>query len=420
MSSEQIALLLVILAVVLGFCGLMGTLAARLGQPPVIGELLGGVLLGPTLLGSWSEVIVPVTVRPTFTALGNIGVALFMFALAMEFGRGSERNGIRRAGAIATGAMALPFVLGLGTAWLLLGTGLSTPPDITGFVLFMGVAMSITAFPVLARILVDRGIIDTGVGRLALAVAAVCDALAWCALAIVVTIVGGTGSAPWRVALIVPMVLALRFVFRPAMRMAMARAADSRAAGTALTVAMVSGALAHAAATELMGLHFIFGAFLFGLAVPRRDVDSRREDVHAKVMEVSKFFLPVYFVTAGLAVDLGLDGKSLALLGIVVFAAVVGKVAGTYGAARACRIGARPASALAVLMNTRGLTEVVVLTTGLQLGVIGGDLYSAMVVMALITTVATAPALRWLRGRGGTVDDLYSLDLPAAHRPVRA
>jgi Kef-type K+ transport system membrane component KefB len=417
-SSEQIALLLVELAGILCFCGLLGMLAMRLGQPPVIGELLGGVLLGPTLLGSWSAVLVQESIRPMLSGLGNVGVALFMFALGTEFGRDRAGHRFRRAGFIATGAMIVPFVLGVGAAFLLVYTGLSRPAPGIGFPLFMGVAMSITAFPVLARILTDRGIMDTGVGRMALAVAAACDALAWSALAVVVAVIGDARPAPWRIALIVPLALVLYFVVRPALRAAMARTTRSRPAGTALTVAIVGGALACAAATEAMGLHFIFGAFAFGLVVPRPAAGSSGEPLRLPAMEVSRFFLPVYFVVAGLKVDVVFDARSLALLGIVLSTAIVGKFAGTYGAARACRIAARPATALAVLMNTRGLTELIVLTTGLQLGVIGRDLYSAMVVMALVTTLVTGPALTLLRSRNDPSGmNSFELDAP---EPVRA
>ncbi|WP_435157389.1 cation:proton antiporter domain-containing protein [Amycolatopsis sacchari] len=409
MSGNQIAVLLLDLVAVFAVCGLLGSLVAKLGQPPVIGELLGGVLLGPTVLGSWSGVLFPDAVRPTLGAFGNVGVALFMFALGAEFDGSAVRTRLRHAWVVAAGAMLVPFALGVGTALLLPVLGVGQRGSPTAFVLFLGVALSITAFPVLARILDDRGLVRTGVGRLALTVAALCDVLAWSALAVVVAIVSGSGGHVWQVLLLVPLVVVLRFAVGPVLRLVLLRLGPRQE--NAVVVLLLAGALACGAATELMGLHFIFGAFVFGLLAARSGPGPLVARVRGRVLEISRFFLPVYLVVAGLQVDIAFDPASLVLLGVVLFAATAGKTLGAFGAAKACRLRTRPATALAVLLNTRGLTELIVLSTGLQLGVIDRRQYSVMVLMALATTAATGPALAWLARRGNRLgEDPFELD----------
>lgn len=385
MTSQQIVVFLLDLALVLTGCALLGALATRLGQPAVIGELLGGILLGPTLLGAWSHLVVPDTVRPLLAGVGDLGVALFMFGLGLEFRRGSLRGGGRRSAGIALGSLLLPFVLGSLLGGCLVLTGYWRQPDPTGSVLFMGIAMSVTAFPVLSRILIDRGMTATETGTLAMAVAAVADVLAWSGLAVVVALAGGHSGSPWLVTLVVPFALVLGGVVPPLLRWLTSAGSPATSAAC-----LFGGALASGAVTELIGLHFIFGAFLFGLVSPRVPATAQ---VAEQASMVSRFFLPVYFVVAGLQVDLDPTGGALGLLAVIVLVAVTGKVVGTYAAARMCRLPREPSVLLALLMNTRGLTELIVLTTGMELGLIGQELYSAMVVMALLTTAVTGPLL---------------------------
>jgi Kef-type K+ transport system membrane component KefB len=384
-SSHQIALLLLDLALILSGCALLGTLATRVGQPAVVGELLGGILLGPTVLGPWSHTVIPDETRPVLTGVGNVGVALFMFGLGLEFHRSALRDGGRRPAGIAIGSMLLPFVLGSLWGVALVTTRHRHPADTVGFVLFLGIAMSVTAFPVLSRILTDRRLMGTDVGTLAMAVAAVGDVLAWSGLAGVIALVGHSGGVPWLVALVVPLTVFLTYVVQPTLRRVLPAGSS-----TAVIACLFGGALACGAITELLGLHFIFGAFLFGLITPRIPAT---EHLAEKAFGISRLFLPTYFVVAGLQVNLGLTSSTLGLCAITVLVAVVGKVVGTYGTARLSGLSQEPSALLAVLMNTRGLTELVVLTTGLRLGIIDQELYSAMVVMALLTTAATGPLL---------------------------
>jgi len=390
-STNQIVMLLLDLALILALAGVFGAVARRLGQPPVVGEIFAGILVGPTLLhGALAHSLFPADVRPLLSALANVGVALFMFLVGMELDHRAMRGRRGATISVALVSTVLPFALGAGLAQLL--TSHQPPGQRLGFTLFLGVAMSVTAFPVLARILADRGMSDTPLGRLALASAAVGDVLAWSLLAVVVALAGGTTGSPWRVVLLIPYAALILLAGRPLLRRVLRpdTAAGGRF-GIVLAGLLVSGAL-----TEWMGLHFIFGAFLFGLAMPKDGAEPLRQDV-ARSLEkfCGVLLLPVFFVVSGLQVNLSLLGASgLGEFALIMLVAVAGKFTGAFGAARLHGIEPRQAGALAVLMNTRGLTELVILTVGLNLGVLDTALYSLMVAMALVTTAATGPLLR--------------------------
>jgi Kef-type K+ transport system membrane component KefB len=378
-----------------------GALARRLRQPPVVGEVLLGVLLGPTLLnGVISDAVFPTDIRPFLSALANIGVALFMFTVGAELDAGLLRGRRVVAGTVASGSIALPFGLGAALAFYLF---IGHPTDNkTGFILFMGAAMSVTAFPVLARILTDRGMNRTWLGNVALACAAIDDVLAWLLLAVVVAICGaGTGSQ-WLLLLFVPYVLLMFAVVRPALRRLLEDRRVVGPAGSAPLVITLVGLLTSAAFTEWIGLHFIFGAFLFGAIMPRNAARKLRTDITGNVTDKIShlnglLLLPIFFIVAGLKVDLSsMDGNDVVELGLILAVAVGGKFLGAFIAARLSGLRSRPASALAILMNTRGLTELIILSVGLELGVLDGQLYSSMVLMALITTAMAGPLLQMI------------------------
>jgi Kef-type K+ transport system membrane component KefB len=388
MTTNQASLLLLDLALILVVSRLLGALATRLGQPAVIGEVLGGILFGPTLFGgSLTHLLFPADVRPFLAALANIGVALFMFVIGLELDQRVVRGRLRAAFAVSFGSTLLPLGLGMLLALYLMDR--HPTANKVGFVLFMGAAMAVTAFPVLSRILTDRRLDRTVFGGLALASAAMADVLAWSLLAVVVAVVNGTMH--WQLALAAPYLLAMFTVVRPLLRRL--AAARGRLSRSSFAVVLI-GLLASGAATEWMGLHFIFGAFLFGVVMPRED--SLRAAVLAPLEQFSvTFLLPVYFVVAGLQVNLpAIGGGGVAELGLVLVVAVAGKFLGAFVGARAAGEEARMAAAVGILMNTRGLTELVILTIGLQLGVLDTTLYSLMVVMALVTTAMTGPLLR--------------------------
>jgi len=422
------------LALVLAMTGAVGWLLRRIGQPAVIGEIAVGVLLGPTLVSPHLVTqLMPASVHEVLTGLSNLGVALFMFTIGCEFQPIRRQAGSgRRIVTVAAFALLVPLVLGLGLG--LAEQHSVSPHHRLGFVVFMGVAMSMTAFPVLARILRDRNLTGTEVATEALTVAAVSDVLGWLLLAGATMLV--TEVPAWRLLLLVPYLVVMREVVPPVLRVLLRGrpgqpADDSRRLGQ-LAVVLV-GVLASAAATEAMGLHFIFGAFVFGLAIPRDGRDELRGWLTDALEPVSLgMLMPVYFVLAGMAVDLsGLGASGVGLLVVVLVLAAGGKLAGGYLGGRLGGASPRRAATIAVLLNTRGLTELVVLTVGKQIGLLDARIYSVLVVMALVTTAATGPLIallvpsrdeagpdRPVPEKGRPVPDRPVADRPVADRPV--
>lgn len=405
MNTHQTTSLLIGLAAIVLLARLFGMLAQRLGQPAVIGEVLAGITLGPTLFnGALSDALFPVDTRPLLSALAAVGIAVFMFIVGLEMDGALLRGNGSLATTVSFSSILVPFGLGMLLA-LYLADDYGTD-DKTAFMLFMGIAMAITAFPVLARILTDRKMTHTTLGAMAIACAAIGDVLAWILLAVVVAVSGSAGADQWRMLLAVPYLLGMLFVLRPLLH----RYADRRAERLRLTptvfACVLAGLLLSAAATEWVGLHYIFGAFLFGAILPRTGTERLRTQVHDRLGQMTgTLLLPVFFLVSGLQVDLSkLDMSGLGALALILLVAVGGKFIGAFAAARLNRMPTRQSAALATLMNTRGLTELIVLNVGLQLGFLDQDLYSLMVVMAVITTGMTGPLLNWIIGRPKTGD----------------
>ncbi|MBO0852619.1 MAG: cation:proton antiporter [Nocardia sp.] len=377
-------MILLDLVLIMAVAHLLGWLAGKLGQPPVIGEIAAGILAGPTVIGPhMSAMLFPRDARPALTLLADIGVAVFMFVAGLELDRGIFGGARRSIPAVSAAAYLVPFALGSGVAISVLArhqTG-----NRLHFALFVGCALAVTAFPVLARILHDRKLIRTEIGQLSLACAAVVDILAWAVLALVLAL-AHPGGTQWRLALLIPLVAMLWWILRPLLGQA-ARIGTQQT----MIVLGVGGALTLAAITEWIGLHLIFGAFAFGVIFPR----ERRRTVESGARVLSAILLPGFFVVAGLAVDLGsLDATAITELVVIVAVAIAGKAGSVYLAGRLTGMPSRPAAAVAALLNTRGLTELVILNVGLTTGLIGPELYSLLVVMALVTTASTAPMLR--------------------------
>lgn len=400
-SAPEVGTVLVDLSLILFVAYAFSALARRLGQPAVVGEIVGGLVLGPTVLGalpgdpaSW---LFPHDIRPHLQVLAQLGVVLFMFGVGYHFEPARLRGVGGKLVVVSAASVALPFTLGAALAPTLVP--LLDPDAGTrtwGLAIFLGAAMSITAFPVLARILRESWLHGTAIAQFALACAAAQDAFAWCLLAaaVVISTAAGLGALSWTVAgaLIFGAVMAV--VVRPGLRWLFA--AKRRWAVTAGLVhpILACGLLASAWATQEIGLHAVFGAFAFGAAVPRGEI--AHTGVQHRIEQAGLVLLPVFFTVTGLGVDLTALGVSgLVLMLVVIVAACAGKVAGGWGAARLAGMPPKTSVVLGVLLNTRGLTELIVLDVGLSLGVLDPGLYSAMVVMAVVTTLMTAPLLRF-------------------------
>jgi Kef-type K+ transport system membrane component KefB len=380
----------------------LGRLCRYLGQPPVVGEVVAGILLGPSLLGrAWPEAsafLVPAGVAPFIAVLAQLGVILYMFLVGLELNAAVLRDRAGKTLAISHASIAVPFVCGASLALYLFPRLAAGGVGFTSFALFLGAALSVTAFPVLARILTDRRLHTTPLGVMALGAAAADDVTAWCLLAFIVGVAGASvGGAILTVALAATFVVVMLFAVRPLLGRLLPCYDDARLT-PAVTAAVFVAVLASALATEVIGIHALFGAFLFGAIIPH---DSRlARSFHDKLEGVvTVLLLPAFFALVGLRTEIGLlDGLEHWLTcGLIIVAATAGKFGGTYVAARVTGVAWREAAGLGVLMNTRGLMELIVLNVGLEMGVISPTLFAMMVLMALATTVATGPAL-WLLG----------------------
>ncbi len=405
MTDQEVQLFLADLAIIILLARLLGMAASRLGQPPVLGEIIAGILLGPTLFhGKITATLFPLTLRPPLSALANLGVVMFMFAvgylLDLRLIRGRERVAV----SVSLSSVILPLSLGI-----LLGAWLASRHHVhrvLPFALFVGTAMSVTAFPVLARILTDRNMHRTRIGSIALASAAIDDVLAWSLLAVVIAIAGaGTGSQQLRL-LLAPVYVGVMFgLVRPLLRR-LASVYQRRAALTPnVLAAVLVGLLLSSYATDWMGLKYIFGAFLFGVVMPREGaaplregVPPLREAIIGRLGQISVMvLLPVFFVVSGLSVNLSSVGLSgLVELSLILLVAIVGKFGGAFVGARLAGVRSRRAGVLATLINTRGLTGIVILSVGLQLHILDQSLYSLMIVMAVVTTMMAGPLLHFI------------------------
>jgi Kef-type K+ transport system membrane component KefB len=415
------ALIFADIVVIIILARILGRVARAIGQPPVVGEIIAGIALGPSVLGllpgQLDQRLFPAEVLPYLSILAQLGLVLFMFMVGLELDLLLIRGRGKAAGIISLSAVFAPFVLGVGVALVLYSRHDETPAGVVGklpLALFLGVAMSITAFPVLSRILTERGLDRTRVGALALACAAVDDIVAWTLLAVVIAVVEGSG--PGEVARIIAstvvFALLMLFIGRPALR----RLGHWYRRTGHLTADMLAiilvGVLASSIATELIGIHAIFGAFLFGVAMPREDFHDLTRQVVDRLSHVSVLLLlPIFFVSTGLSTDVSsITASGLWQLAFILVAAIGGKIGGDMVSAKALKIPVRESSMLGVLMNTRGLTELVILNVGLQLGVLDHELYTLLVLMAVITTSMTGPLLSLLDRRAAAMSALQTGD----------
>lgn len=389
--------LLVLLVVAKG----AGALLKRLGQPAVIGEMAAGLMMGPLVLGSLLPglhgALFPASSLGPLGMLSQLGVLMFLLVAGAELDLGGLRGRRRFAFTVSHAGIAVPFVLGVLLAiWLYPEHG---PQGVgfTAFALFVGISLSITAFPVLLRILADRGITHTPLGQTAIACAALGDATAWCLLALIVAAAQATGWVPASLSLlcVVVFIALMLGVVKPWFsRQVIQPGSEGR-----WLLGMLLLSLGSALVTEVLGIHALFGAFAAGVAV-----SSNAQLRGLLIARVEPFavtlLLPLFFAMTGLRMRAdALQGSDLLLCAVVIAVATLGKLFGTWSSARSAGMDNHEAWKLGALMNTRGLMELIVLNLGYELGFLGDRLFAVLVIMALVTTAMTGPLLGWMERR---------------------
>jgi Kef-type K+ transport system membrane component KefB len=387
---------------------LFGRVLRWFGQPPVIGEVLAGLVLGPSLLGTWSpqlaHLFVPGAeadpagiVVSALTAISRLGVILYMFLIGLELNLPQLRSKAHTAIAISHASILVPFLLGAALALGIYPLLSSADVTFTSFALFMGAAMAITAFPVLARILSDQKLEKTELGVIALSCAATDDITAWCLLAFVIGMAQSQLSDAMYVLLgAVGYVVVMFILVRPLAHRILRRFDDQEFPAWIIPAVLVAVMLS-ALTTKVIGIHSLFGGFTMGVVLSSND--RLNVVLRSKFHDIATILLlPAFFAITGLRTQINLldNSSDWLLAGAIILVATVGKVGGTIAAARLTGMGWRDASALGALMNTRGLMELIALNIGLEIGIISPRLFAMMVVMALVTTLATAPVLRWV------------------------
>ena len=409
------------IAIVIVVARAAGWAAKKVRQPAVVGEIVAGIMLGPSVLGLINEELperlFPLDTRPFLGIIAQLGLIIFMFIIGLELDMSLIRGKGRLAAVTSLSSVVLPFTLTMLAAPVLhaeYGTVDGEEVNLLHFGLFLGAAMSVTAFPVLARILTERNMHRTRIGVLTLACAAVDDILAWSLLAAVLAVVGEGELGPqWVLVLTAVYGAGMVLLIRPLLVKLVARYQRLERLTPDVLAAVLAGVLVSSFLTSEIGIHAIFGAFFFGAIFPREGAHQMFQEILERLEQITVILLlPVFFVVTGLLVDitgLGLDGLKYLLL--VLLVACTGKFVGASVASRSQGVPARQAMALGVLMNTRGLTELVILTIGREVGVLNEEMFTIMVVMAVFTTIITEPLLRLLYPK-----DLVDREIAEAER----
>jgi Kef-type K+ transport system membrane component KefB/nucleotide-binding universal stress UspA family protein len=407
MHISGIVQVLIQVVVIIGVSRLVGLGFRRINQPLVIGEIVAGIMLGPSFLGevapAFSAALFPPQTLPLLEILKDLGLIFFMFLIGLELDPKYLKGGLKTAVLVSHTSIVTPFSLGLLLAVLLYPLVSQQGVSFTAFSLFLGSAMSITAFPVLARILTEKNLQNTPIGTLALTCAAVDDVTAWCLLALAISVAGTNSMAAALPVILLSLLYVGSMVLlgRPLLAQIARFFSSSGKLDQSLLALIYACVILSSVMTELIGIHFIFGAFLVGALMPKQ------EDLTRVIAEKTEDFvlvvlLPIFFAYSGLKTQIGLLNQPIlwALCGLVLLVAIVGKYCGTFLAARMSGLNRQDSSALGWLMNTRGLTELIVLNIGLSLGVITPLLFTMLVIMALVTTFMTSPLLAWTYSKG--------------------
>lgn len=398
--KEPFSILLIQITTIILVARFCGWIFKKIGQPSVIGEIIAGIILGPSLLGMYfpevSAELFPTESLGNLKFLSQIGLILFMFVIGMELDMKVLKNKANDAVVISHASIIIPFALGIGLSYFVYDQFAPTGVKFLSFSLFMGIAMSITAFPVLARIVQERGIHKTKLGSIVITCAAADDITAWCMLAVVIAIVkaGNFESSLYMISLALLFVLLMIYIVKPFLK----RIGDLYGSKDNIekpVVAIFFLVLILASyCTEIIGIHALFGAFMTGAIMP--DVSKFRSVFIEKVEDVSVILLlPLFFVFTGLKTEIGLinDVYLWQVTGCIILVAVVGKFFGSAIAAKFVGQSWRDSLTIGALMNTRGLMELIVLNIGLELKVLTPAVFTMMVIMALVTTFMTGPAL---------------------------
>lgn len=411
---HALALLLLQILVIIIVARAVAYLCNKIGQPSVVGEIIAGIMLGPSLLGLWFPetfgALFPATSLPNIQFLSQIGLVLFMFVIGMELDLKVLSKRAHDAVVVSHASIIIPYALGVGLAYFIYREMAPADVSFLSFALFMGIAMSVTAFPVLARIIQERGMQRTRLGTVALTCAAADDVTAWCILAAVIAIVkAGSGvSALFTLIASVLYILFMFTVLRPFLKRVGDIYSDRESISKPVVALLLMVLIASAWATEIIGIHALFGAFVAGVIMPanlsfRKVMIGKLEDVSVTLL------LPLFFVFTGLRTQIGLlnEGHLWWTCAAVIGVAVLGKFVGSAIAARFTGNNWRDSLTIGALMNTRGLMELVVLNIGYDLGVLSPQIFAILVLMALVTTFMTGPAL-----------DLINRFLPERTEPV--
>ncbi|CAN7057520.1 hypothetical protein IGI04_015330 [Brassica rapa subsp. trilocularis] len=402
-------LLIIQTALIIAVSRSLAVLFKPLRQPKVIAEIVGGILLGPSALGrntTYMDRIFPTWSMPILESVASIGLLFFLFLVGLELDLSSIRRSGKRAFGIAVAGITLPFLGGVGVAFVIRNTLYTAVerPGYAEFLVFMGVALSITAFPVLARILAELKLLTTQIGETAMAAAAFNDVAAWILLALAVALAGnGEGGGEKKSPLVsvwvmlsgVGFVVFMLVVIRPGMKwVAKQGSLENGVVRESFVCLTLAGVMVSGFATDLIGIHSIFGAFVFGLTIPK-DGEFGQRLIERIEDFVSGLLLPLYFATSGLKTDVAKirGAVSWGMLGLVVVTACVGKIVGTFAVAVMVKVPAREALTLGFLMNTKGLVELIVLNIGKEKKVLNDETFAILVLMALFTTFITTPTV---------------------------